>query len=227
MVIELHNFKILLSLLHGCHLSKLQNMLFLLWLSHPTISKVYQSSTWNFFVLIILRFLEIGRNCMSIIIKYFGYFMPMNWRILRWVPPMISLPLLCFHQVCLLFYKEYFFSLLLPWSDYLHFQSNTIFFFQLIAGQFWFFCFLYMCFYGFFYNSSIMKLQINNLLFAWLSFWPIIKSCYIRKEFMVWKLQAVAFSVSEETNFEVDTTSIILNSLYHFGNVKIELFRCC
>ena len=42
------------------------------------------------------------------------------------------------------------------------------------------------------------------------------------------KLQAaVAFSVSEETKFEVDTTSIILNYLYHFRNVNKELFRYC
>ena len=35
------------------------------------------------------------------------------------------------------------------------------------------------------------------------------------------------FSVSEETKFEVDTTSIILSYLCHFGNVNKELFRYC
>ena len=41
---------------------------------------------------------------------------------------------------------------------------------------------------------------------------------------MVWKLQAVViFSVSEETKFNVDTTSIILSCFYHFGDVKKEL----
>ena len=37
----------------------------------------------------------------------------------------------------------------------------------------------------------------------------------------------VVFSVSKETKFEVDTTSIILSYLYHFGNVNKELFRYC
>ena len=43
---------------------------------------------------------------------------------------------------------------------------------------------------------------------------------------MLVKLQAVVVVlVSEETKFEVDTTSIILSYLYHFGNVNKELFR--
>ena len=37
---------------------------------------------------------------------------------------------------------------------------------------------------------------------------------------MVWKLQAVHFSVSEETKFEVDTISTILSYLYNLGDVK-------
>lgn len=36
---------------------------------------------------------------------------------------------------------------------------------------------------------------------------------------------AVVISVSEETKFEVDTKLINLSYLYHFGNVKKELFR--
>ena len=31
--------------------------------------------------------------------------------------------------------------------------------------------------------------------------------------------------ISEETKFEVDTTSMILSYLYHFGNNNKELFR--
>ena len=45
---------------------------------------------------------------------------------------------------------------------------------------------------------------------------------------MLVKLQAVVvvvILVSEETKFEVDTTSTILSYLYHFGNVNKELFR--
>ena len=37
----------------------------------------------------------------------------------------------------------------------------------------------------------------------------------------------VVFLVSEETKFEVDTTSKILSYLYHFGDVNKELFRSC
>ena len=39
------------------------------------------------------------------------------------------------------------------------------------------------------------------------------------------QLTVVVFLVSEETNFEVDTTSIILIYLYHFRNVNKKLFR--
>ena len=43
---------------------------------------------------------------------------------------------------------------------------------------------------------------------------------------MVWKLQAGdVFSVSEETKFEVDTTSITLSYLHHFGNINKELSK--
>ena len=45
---------------------------------------------------------------------------------------------------------------------------------------------------------------------------------------MLVKLKAVVVVVnlvSEETKFEVDTTSIILSYLYHFCNVNKELFR--
>ena len=42
------------------------------------------------------------------------------------------------------------------------------------------------------------------------------------------KLQEVViFLDSEETKFEVNTTSIILSYLYHFGNVNKQLFRYC
>ena len=37
----------------------------------------------------------------------------------------------------------------------------------------------------------------------------------------------ITFSVSEETKFEVNTTSTILSYLCHFGNVNKELFRYC
>ena len=46
--------------------------------------------------------------------------------------------------------------------------------------------------------------------------------------FMAGKLQVVdVFSISKETMFDVDTTSVILSYLYHFGNENKELFRYC
>ena len=69
--------------------------------------------------------------------------------------------------------------------------------FQLIAGQVWFCCFVYMCFLQLFFSSAMVKLQINNLLFAWLPIWPLIKSCDITKEFVFWKLRAVCWFPKE------------------------------
>ena len=75
------------------------------------------------------------------------------------------------------------------------FSKKNIFFFQLIAGL------------GYNFDSASHQITWHN------------------KEFVVWKLQiVVAFSVSEGTNFEVDTISIILSYLYHVGNVKQKLF---
>ena len=46
--------------------------------------------------------------------------------------------------------------------------------------------------------------------------------------FVAGKLQVVdVFSISKETMFDVDTTSVILSYLYHFGNENKELFRYC
>ena len=42
--------------------------------------------------------------------------------------------------------------------------SKTIFFFQLIAGQFWFCCFVYMFIWVLFHSSAILKLQIASYL---------------------------------------------------------------
>ena len=54
------------------------------------------------------------------------------------------------------------------------------------------------------------------------------QSCDVANEISVWKLQtAIIFLVSEETKFDVDTTSMILSHLYHFGNVNKELFKYC
>lgn len=55
-----------------------------------------------------------------------------------------------------------------------------------------------------------------------------MKSCDITKEVttIFRKSQAaVVFRFREKTKFETDTTSIIVSYLYHFGNIKKELFR--
>ena len=45
---------------------------------------------------------------------------------------------------------------------------------------------------------------------------------------MFGKLQAFAIlHVSEETEFEIDTTAITLSYLYHFGTVNKKLFSYC
>ena len=129
----------------------------------------------------------------------------MSIRRLLQVPPLTSILLLGFHQVCLLFYKKYFINLRLLLSGYLrklmHCRRNKIFpFSSLMVG--FDFAVLFMCIFydSFFYSFTIMKYESRAV---------------------------VVFSDSEKTKFEVDTTSIILSYLYHFGNVKKELFRYC
>ena len=56
------------------------------------------------------------------VVIWFGYFMSMSHCVNKnssQVPPTTSLLSTSFHQVCLLFYKKYFFNLVLLWSDYL------------------------------------------------------------------------------------------------------------
>ena len=121
------------------------------------------------------------------------------------VPPLTSILLLGFHHVCLLFYKKYFINLRLLLSGYLrklmHCRRNKIFpFSSLMVG--FDFAVLFMCIFydSFFYSFAIMKYESRAV---------------------------VVFSDSEKTKFEVDTTSIILSYLSHFGNVNKELLRYC
>ena len=108
--------------------------------------------------------------------------------------PTTSFPWSGFHQIFSLFHKKYFIKLLLPWSEYLrsimHFQRKASFF----LTHCWSVLILLFCLFLFFtgiYSSAITKLRINKLFFSSLSIWPLIKSCDITKEFMVWKLQVV------------------------------------
>ena len=68
--------------------------------------------------------------------------------------------------------------------------------------------------------SAYMKLQIGSY------FYICIGSTWASYGIIMLNITSF-FSVSEETKFEVDTTSIILSYLYHFGNVNKELFRYC
>ena len=106
----------------------------------------------------------------------------------------------------------------------MHFQSKTNFFFQLIAGQFSFYCF------DVFLGALFLSSTINSFILACIySFLLDLSSNHVAESMgMVWKLQAVVvFLISKETKIKVDTTSIILSYLYYFGNVNKELFRYC
>ena len=98
-----------------------------------------------------------------------------------------------------------------------------------LFGWFWFCSALFTCVFEVislqFYHHET---RINEVLLTWFPIRLLIKSCYITKEFIVWNIPAVVvFSVSEQTKFEVDNTSIILSYLCHFGDLKKELFRYC
>ena len=98
MIIQPHNFKILLSLL---------------WLSHPTVSKFYQLSSWNFFGLLFpVKYLCFGRKVktmyqlsilllvillMSRNVIFFEYFMPMSHVVNKTLPSISSTPPFPYH----------------------------------------------------------------------------------------------------------------------------------
>ena len=87
-------------------LHNLKILLFLLWLSHPTISKLYQHSTWNFFGLVIPPFIwrkveivsvliTIASNITvlvshNVIVIFFGCLMSMSHGINKNTPPSAS-----------------------------------------------------------------------------------------------------------------------------------------
>ena len=63
------------------------------------------------------------------------------------------------------------FALIRLLKKILPFQSKTIFFFQLIAGRFWFFCLMYMCFLGCIFSAANMKLRIGLYLHICVAFY--------------------------------------------------------
>ena len=84
--------------------------------------------------------------------------MPVSHGVNKKACPIVShhpTPLPGFHPVCLLFYKKYFIKHF--FSDRIIAKNNAFsdqkkFFFKLIADQFWFCCFVYMCFLGHFFT---------------------------------------------------------------------------
>ena len=82
--------------------------------------------------------------------------------------------------------------------------------------------------------SIIVNIISNNTVLQCYLLWIFVSIRKLLQFSVHWGLNhsppqqaVVVFSVSEETKFEVDTTSIILSYLYHFGNVNKELFRYC
>ena len=169
--------KILIPILHGYRTQQFQKFSIPpTWLSYVTASKYCYS--WYGFLTHIFKtlptfhmeffwignpnFLEIGRHYMSIIIKFFWYFIPVSLRRLLQVAPSAFLSPLRFSQVCLLFYKKYFINLLLLWADYLwnimHFQSKNLF----LSTDCWSVLNLLFCLYvfmGFFTVLSSSKYE--------------------------------------------------------------------
>ena len=89
----------------------------------------------------------------------------------------------------LLFYMKDFINIFSLWSDYLRkimrFQSKTNLTWSLFLIGFDFAIMFTCVFYGIFYSSTIMKLRINNLLFAWLQIWSLIKLCDVTQDLLL------------------------------------------
>ena len=135
----------------------------------------------------------------------------------------------------LLFYKKYFIKLFFLWLHYC--KKQRIFKIKQIS-LFYLYCWLVLillfCVYVFlrvlFHSFAIMKLWIALHLLIFIA-------SYLTSHQIMWHKKGinghglkvtqavVIFSASEETKFDVDTTSIILSYLCHFGNVNKELFR--
>ena len=116
----------------------------------------------------------------------------------------------------------------------MHFQCKTIFSFQHIAGRFC--CFLYICFLGCFSqfchhkttNSFIFAKYMYSVLFC------LHQIMWRNKRNFGHSLEIISccffflFRGTEETKFEINTTSIILSCLYHFMTANKELcIYCC
>ena len=102
----------------------------------------------------------------------------------------------------------------------MHFQIKQISSFNLLLVGFDFAILCICVLTVLFCISAYMKLQIGSY------FYICIGSTWASYGIIMLNITSF-FSVSEETKFEVDTTSIILSYLYHFGNVNKKLFRYC
>ena len=110
-----------------------------------------------------------------------------------------------------------FINLLLLWII-MHFQIKKISSFNLLLVGFDF-AILCICFLRvLFCISAYMKLQIGSY------FYICIASYWASYRIIMLNITSF-FLVSEETKFEVDTTSIVLSYLYHFGNVNLVALK--
>ena len=110
-------------------------------------------------------------------VSCFRYFIPMSYGITEKVPLVVSpsswivyhFPIPGFHQVLFVDLQEIlyqlFFALIRLFQNIMYFQSETNFFYQLLAGRFPFCCFVYISFLGhlsqFFYHETT-----NSFIFA-------------------------------------------------------------
>ena len=85
---------------------------------------------------------------------------------------------------------------------------------QLIAGRFSFCSFVYMFLKTLFESSVNIKLRIENFICAYMQRYLRYLIKHKQKNSWPW------FDT-------IDTSSIMLSYLYHFGNVNKELFRYC
>ena len=104
----------------------------------------------------------------------FGYFMPRGHGVIKNAPTIVSPPpfsITGFSPGLLVVLQEILYQpFFLLWSTRLlqktmSFQSKTYFFFQLIAGRFWFCCFVSMCFSGRFF-TVLVCIYIHSFLFG-------------------------------------------------------------
>ena len=179
----------------------------------------------------------------------FEYFIPMshgfNKKILSIVYPPLPpdpspLPLRGFHQVLLVVLQEIIYQpsfaliRLLQKKKRCIFNVKQFFPFNILLVDFAVFCIFVS--WGVFHSSAIIKLQIASYLqsICIASFFASHQIMWRNKRNFGHSLEIISccfvflFRGTEETKFEINTTSIILSCLYHFMTANKELcIYCC